>query len=159
MKVIEFYGASDDLIEVDGDAPGCDEYNVISDGPLIATFAVEADEGGCRVHAIYTTGGVWSFAVAQMEEDFPVPADWTISTANGGFPTRRSSRTRRAMPDALRDQTKRWVWFSNEIARTGIRGPFGPFEARDVVEAQTIAAARALKAGLTLDYFTDEDDE
>lgn len=27
MSQIVIYGASDDLIEVDGDVPGCDEYN------------------------------------------------------------------------------------------------------------------------------------
>lgn len=70
---VTFYGASDDLIEVAGAAPGCDEYTAntkLPDGSEGAVFGV----GGLIVTVRYTREGVWSIEVAQEDEDVEVAA-------------------------------------------------------------------------------------
>lgn len=71
MQTAIFYGASDDLIEVEG-IKGADEFNIVADGPWIATFGIG---GKLVVHALYD--GCWSFAVGQEDESIPLP-DWPI---------------------------------------------------------------------------------
>ena len=65
MAAIRFYGASDDLIEVEGSIPGCDEYNGESGRFEVAGLVVEVT---------YESGGVWGVSVAQIDEDVPVTA-------------------------------------------------------------------------------------
>jgi hypothetical protein len=65
MKRIAFYGASDDLVEVVGDVPGCDEYNA-----ELAAFVV----AGLRVVVSYGARGTWGIKVAQIDESVPVTA-------------------------------------------------------------------------------------
>lgn len=66
---VTFYGASDDLIEVEGDAPGCDEYPLDD-----ATFLVTTHDGPqVRVRVRYTETGLWAIEVAQSAEDEPTP--------------------------------------------------------------------------------------
>jgi hypothetical protein len=64
-QTISFSGTSDDLIEVEGNVPGCDEYN-----HEWATFHV----AGLRVRVSYEEDGVWSVWAAQISEDVPVTA-------------------------------------------------------------------------------------
>lgn len=64
---VTFYGASDDLIEVEGDVPGCDEYNGED-----AHFIVVGFEGKVRVRVWYTEHGVWAIAVAPVHERTPM---------------------------------------------------------------------------------------
>lgn len=71
MKTAKFYGASDDLIEVEG-IKGENEFTASADGPLAASFNLG---GKMRVHAFYD--GCWSFAVGQVDEDIPLPA-WPV---------------------------------------------------------------------------------
>jgi hypothetical protein len=75
MTVIRFYGASDDLIEVEG-CPGADEFNSYEKrymwhGDLIAPGGRES----MRIHAIYD--GCWAFAIGQTGESVPLP-DWPV---------------------------------------------------------------------------------
>jgi len=71
VKHVKFYGASDDLIEVEGDVPGCDEYNGEH-----GVFTV----GGLVIAIDYT--GIWAIRVAQVDEDVPVTAsDLRLSVA------------------------------------------------------------------------------
>jgi hypothetical protein len=63
-----FYGSSDDLVEVDGTAPGCEEYNTED-----ATFVVMCGEQGA-VHLRVQYDDVWSITVAPLDEDTPMPA-------------------------------------------------------------------------------------
>jgi hypothetical protein len=74
VSTVTIYGASDDLVEVDGDVPGCDEY-----GTDIATFKVTGqDDRVTRVGITYTANGCWSIAAAPWDEDVPmVPATIT----------------------------------------------------------------------------------
>jgi len=75
MKTIKIYGASDDLIEIEGSCYGCDEYDVSGiGGPLIATFELESNGYAVKVYCIYD--GCWSFAVTpQAEADEHEPWD------------------------------------------------------------------------------------
>lgn len=78
MKTIRIYGASDDLVEIEGDVPGCDEYDVGGPRLVMARFLVgPLDSGtvGLRVFAIYD--GCWSFAIGQVGESRPLPG-WPI---------------------------------------------------------------------------------
>lgn len=64
---VVLYGASDDLIEVEGDAPGCDEYPA-EDAHFVLVGAVAK----VRVRVWYTRRGVWAVAAAPVEEDTPM---------------------------------------------------------------------------------------
>ena len=60
---VRIYGASDDLIEIEGDIPGCDEYNEVC-----AYFQI----AGLQIGVEYA--GTWEVAVGQIDEDVPVTA-------------------------------------------------------------------------------------
>lgn len=75
---ITFYGASDDLVEVEG-CPGADEFNVY--GPAIMCWRgdlVAPDGSTMRISALYES--CWSFAVGQADEDHPLP-EWPVRIA------------------------------------------------------------------------------
>jgi hypothetical protein len=89
MTKIKFYGANDDLIEVEG--PVVDPYKGMSleaefenqdsrVGPFDfkgAFYIVDASgEPKVRIYAIYD--GTWSFAVAMLDEETPIPEGWTF---------------------------------------------------------------------------------
>lgn len=77
MKSLRFYGASDDLIEVEGDVPGADEY------PGEATSFTVA---GLQVGVRYFTNGVWGIILAQVDEDVPITAqDLRFSVHESGY--------------------------------------------------------------------------
>lgn len=76
-KHVIFYGASDDLIEVEGNVPGCDEYT--ADGSDQANFEC----AGLRVGVFYTKDGVWGVSVGQIDEDVPVLAQVEALYARG----------------------------------------------------------------------------
>lgn len=65
MSALKFYGASDDLIEVEGDIPGCDEYNAEHAYFQIAGLQLALEFGG---------DGTWEIAVGMVDEDVPVTA-------------------------------------------------------------------------------------
>lgn len=74
------YGASDDLIEVEGDAPGCDEYN--SDA---ATFVLVGEHGfAARVNVMFAADGTWEIGVGKVDQATPLlpirldSADYTV---------------------------------------------------------------------------------
>ncbi len=75
MRHLRFYGASDDLIEIEGDVPGCDEFNAEK-----AIFEV----AGLRIAFEYA--GTWEIAVAQVDESVPVRVeDMRLSVAENGY--------------------------------------------------------------------------
>jgi hypothetical protein len=63
MKIVSFYGVSDDLMEVEGDIPGCDEYDGDRGSFLVC---------GLRVKLAYS--GCWGIAVEQIDESVKVEA-------------------------------------------------------------------------------------
>lgn len=88
MKTLRMYGASDDLIEVEG-IEGEDEYNRYNKEPwpYVTTFVVMSPQQflGLEIHVLYAGG--WSFAVQPTEDtegdycDFP---EWPIRRTWGG---------------------------------------------------------------------------
>lgn len=80
--VITIYGASDDLIEVQG-CEGADEFNVYGDDGKVhwhGDFVGPDVREQVRVHAIYD--GCWHFSAGQVEEDVPLPA-WPLAIRQG----------------------------------------------------------------------------
>ena len=66
MAVILFTGASDDLIEIEGDvAGGLDEVSADQ-----ASFAVP--DINLRVRAEYNYAGMWEFGLSKLDEDRPL---------------------------------------------------------------------------------------
>lgn len=75
---VTFYGSSDDLIEVAGISGAAEFYAGSPDKDIAASFEVKAPNGdGLRVHAIYDDKGVWSFAVAQLDDSVELPS-WPV---------------------------------------------------------------------------------
>lgn len=73
MIKIEAYGASDDLVEIEG-CEGADEFNHYKGvwrGDLVAP-----DDASVRLHIFYD--GCWHVAVGQVDEDHDFP-NWPIS--------------------------------------------------------------------------------
>jgi hypothetical protein len=81
--MITFYGASDDLVEVEG-CKGADEFSTY-EGKLhqIAWQGdlVGPDGSQMRVFAYYD--GCWAFGVGQVDEDVELPP-WRLSLSQGG---------------------------------------------------------------------------
>ena len=74
--MITIYGASDDLVEVQG-CEGADEFGVYNDrwqGDLVGPDATQQ----MRVHCWYDDGGCWQVGVGQTIEDCQLPA-WPIT--------------------------------------------------------------------------------
>lgn len=72
---IRIYGASDDLIEVEG-CEGADEFNSYERGPVMWRGDLHAPDGDAmRAYALYD--GCWSIALGQVDEGKPLP-DWDI---------------------------------------------------------------------------------
>lgn len=79
MNTIKLYGASDDLIEVEGDVSGCDEYNGAD-----AHFVLVGASAQTRIRVWYTARGVWAISAAPTDEDvamLPV----SINNAETGY--------------------------------------------------------------------------
>lgn len=72
MKHVAFYGASDDLIEVDGDIHGVPEEFPGE----VARFQL----CGLIVQVKLKNSGCWGIAVWQLDEDIPVRAENIILT-------------------------------------------------------------------------------
>lgn len=82
-----FWGSSDDLIEVEGEVPGCDEYYAIESRPH--EFLIEAPDGTAMlVTGFFGAEGSWSFAPGLLNEDHPYPS-WpvVVRPASNGYST------------------------------------------------------------------------
>jgi hypothetical protein len=82
--MIHIYGASDDLLEVEGNNPGCDEYGCPERGIAIT---IGDETGGLRVFARYAVGprGVWRLAVEPIDEGVPIPWPVRVEMAESGY--------------------------------------------------------------------------
>ena len=88
MATIAIYGASDDLIEVEGDIDGADEYNLGSTETW--TGVLEAPDGETAlVYVTYQKNGCWTVAFGQYDIDYKLPA-WQqeYSVYDDGRPNR-----------------------------------------------------------------------
>ena len=92
MRNLKFYGASDDLFEIEGTFGGsgeADEVNVCRDGR--GMVEVRTNDGtAMRVTAAYCfcreSGAAWNIGVEQVDEGVPIP-DWPMrwSTHERGY--------------------------------------------------------------------------
>lgn len=98
MNHITIYGASDDLIEIEGKVRGCDEYP--SDE---AAFEV----AGLGITVTFAQGGTWHISVGPLDEDIPVQAEnMVLSVHERGYSMQLDMDipegayiTRKAIPD------------------------------------------------------------
>lgn len=78
MTTITIHGASDDLVEIDGDVEGADEYGVGLSGHWEGV--IDAPGGDtARLYVDYRSTGTWTVALGQYEEDYSLP-DWPTTT-------------------------------------------------------------------------------
>lgn len=77
---IRIYGASDDLIEVEGDGI-TDEFNSYEKGHAMWRGDLRAPDGDVlRAHAVFSDDGCWSIALGQAYEATPLPT-WPVTIA------------------------------------------------------------------------------
>jgi len=82
MKTITIYGASDDLIEVEGACPGCDEYSTSGDHKAYrGRIHISACGDHVTIHAIYD--GAWGFAICPQDGDYDSMPDWAFARSFG----------------------------------------------------------------------------
>jgi hypothetical protein len=75
---IRIYGASDDLIEVEGDGI-TDEFNTYEKGYAMWRGDLRAPNGEVmRAHAVLSNDGCWSIALGQAYEADPFPT-WPVT--------------------------------------------------------------------------------
>lgn len=82
MKTIKIYGCSDDLVEIEGDVKGADEYGVYDEtGKTYFIIRSKVTGESINIHPVYH--GYWCFAIGTDDnfcENFP---DWNIKRVWG----------------------------------------------------------------------------
>ena len=71
MKEVKIYGASDDLLEIEGDILGADEYNVFSDEILLGYIYLCNFDTDLMLKIYVLYDGYWSFALSPQDEEKP----------------------------------------------------------------------------------------
>jgi len=93
-RTLQFYGASDDLFEIEGTRAG--EPDEIGCFERIAAVKVANDHAGLFVAALYNPPkrpdglpGCWTIGICPLEEDVPLP-DWPMrwELASNGYSTK-----------------------------------------------------------------------
>ncbi len=74
---VKMWGASDDLIYIEGSQYDDDEFNLPSAPRRVV--AVIDEEDVCAFNFLLFPGGVWTVAPSQVDEDVPLP-DWGFTT-------------------------------------------------------------------------------
>lgn len=108
--IVVFYGCSDDLVEIEGEAPmlnGMDKGRTSAEWPASEAdkepvpFHIVGPSGKCEscghpkdpkhiatVYAIYDIKGTWTFAITMADEDengnFKWPDGWTVTVKQRG---------------------------------------------------------------------------
>lgn len=79
--MLRFYGASDDLVEVDGVFR--EEFNLPGNNEL--DLVIHAPDGTpvFGVFAKYGKNGIWVVAPVMLDEDIGIPYDWAFTTFSG----------------------------------------------------------------------------
>lgn len=80
--MIDIYGASDDLVEIDGDV-----WDEVSPG---TTITIGNSQRGVIVRMRYCQNGTWRASVAMIDEGVPMFPVSVIEAAPGGYPNPRS---------------------------------------------------------------------
>lgn len=81
-RTLTFYGASDDLFEIDGTTG--DEPDEIGCFGKAVTIEIRQQDRGLIVAGMYTGRGVWAMGIAPIDDDQPMP-DWPMSWAFEGY--------------------------------------------------------------------------
>jgi hypothetical protein len=76
---VVLYGASDDLVEVDGNLKGCDEYPT-DDAHFVLTGGAA---GAVRIRVWFTKRGLWAVAAAPVDEGVPMLSLHIYGAENG----------------------------------------------------------------------------
>lgn len=85
MKLITIYGASDDLVEIEGDIPGADEYGCYKSSGLIhGRIELESKSFMARIWIYCIYDGCWHFSFGMAEEGDAYP-QWPIKTEWDGY--------------------------------------------------------------------------
>ena len=82
--MITIYGASDDLVEVDG-CEGADEFDVGAPGRWQGDLIAPGGTEQMRVHCWYDDDGCWQVGVGQVLEETRLPA-WPVSITQAPGP-------------------------------------------------------------------------
>ena len=77
MAVVEVYGASDDLVEIEG-IEGADEFN--TDGNWTGVL-IAPDGATALLYVDYRRNGCWTVTLGRWEEDYALP-DWEVKIAS-----------------------------------------------------------------------------
>jgi hypothetical protein len=84
MTTYIVYGASDDLVEIEGTDGTREELNALTPHPTRFELRTESFEEGLAVLAWYDFGGCWAVAPLPIDEDTRIPGAWTYTLARGG---------------------------------------------------------------------------
>jgi hypothetical protein len=95
MQNLKLYGASDDLIELEG-VKGADEFNVYPSGSYAGKITVKASDGAINIHVIYD--GSWAFSICPQDGDSDQMPPWSI-TRDFGQDSRYSETIYIELPD------------------------------------------------------------
>lgn len=109
MKTISFEGASDDLIEIDGDST-YDEINYLKSQPWTCVIYDDLSAQALRVVVWYGPGGNWFVGASVLDETETHP-DWPVRIGPSKLGTRYSFRLEVDVPDGAYISD---VSFSNE---------------------------------------------
>jgi len=88
MRNLAFYGASDDLFEIEGTSKGePDEVGCFMEKAIAQIITPDGE--GLHVVAQYAPGDVacWSIGLMQLDEDKPIP-DWPMRWKAQGYSVR-----------------------------------------------------------------------
>jgi hypothetical protein len=78
MRLVKFYGSSDDLFEVETNTYKKGEPDEINCSDGHVELSLEHPNGqAMRVIGHYTVGGQWSVGIAPWNDDWPFP-DWAM---------------------------------------------------------------------------------
>lgn len=81
MATIRIYGSSDDLVEIEGDIVGADEYSEYNNQHLKFLLKDSDSEDAVIIYVDCRDNETWTCTVGQVEEDVPIPAwDFKIVT-------------------------------------------------------------------------------
>lgn len=85
MKTLAFFGASDDLFEIEGTSGKEPDEIGVYGRPV--QIEVRGGGKGLVVVGLYCTNGCWSIGIAPLDEDVPLP-DWPLRWTLSGYSTR-----------------------------------------------------------------------
>ena len=83
MTTYTVYGASDDLVEIEGTDGTREELSALGDDSARVIFGAPDGRAALAVIARYEAGGVWSVSPVPVNEDTAIPEGWTWTVARG----------------------------------------------------------------------------